>query len=117
LGSALQKINFLRDIKADYHERGRIYFPGIDFSNFTDQAKKQIEADIKKDLITGFKGIKQLPKGVRLGVYIAYTYYRQLFKKICRTPASVILEKRMRISDPHKALLYCSTVLKYKLGV
>ncbi|MDB5151536.1 MAG: phytoene/squalene synthase family protein [Mucilaginibacter sp.] len=116
LGSALQKINFLRDIKADYLERGRIYFPGIDFSNFTDQAKKQIETDIKKDLITGFKGIKQLPKGVRLGVYIAYTYYQQLFKKICRTPANVILEKRMRISDPYKALLYCSTVLKYKLG-
>jgi phytoene/squalene synthetase len=116
LGSALQKINFLRDIKADYQERGRIYFPGVDFSNFTDEAKKQIEADIEKDLIAGFDGIKQLPTGVKLGVYIAYTYYQQLFRKMRRTPANFVMEKRIRISNTRKALLYCNIILKYKLG-
>ncbi|MGZ3766777.1 MAG: phytoene/squalene synthase family protein [Mucilaginibacter sp.] len=115
LGSALQKINFLRDIKADYQERGRVYFPDVDFSNFTEQVKKQIEADIKADLDEGLKGITQLPKGVRLGVYIAYTYYRQLLKKISKTPPEVILQKRTRISGTHKTLLYFSAVFNQKL--
>jgi 15-cis-phytoene synthase len=115
LGSALQKINFLRDIKADYAERGRIYFPGVDFTNFTNEVKRQIEADIEKDLDNGFKGIKQLPKGARLGVYIAYSYYYRLFKKICNTPADMILQKRIRISDTHKLMLYFNAVLSHKL--
>ena len=115
LGSALQKINFLRDIKADYTERGRIYFPGVDFTNFTNEIKRQIEADIEKDLNDGFKGIKQLPKGARLGVYIAYSYYHRLFKKICNIPAGVILQKRIRISDTHKLMLYFNAVLRHKL--
>lgn len=115
LGSALQKINFLRDIKADYAERGRIYFPGVDFCNFTNEVKRQIEADIEKDLNEGFKGIKQLPKGAKLGVYIAYSYYYRLFKKICNTPADMILQKRVRISDTHKLILYFNAVLRHKL--
>jgi phytoene synthase len=115
LGAAFQKINFLRDIKADYHERGRIYFPGVDFSNFTDQDKKQIEADIEKDFTDGLKGIKQLPKGAKLGVYIAYSYYRQLLNKISKTPAGVILQKRIRIADASKTALYLKAVLQYKL--
>jgi phytoene synthase len=78
LGSAFQKINFLRDIKSDYEDRGRTYFPQIDFSNFTEADKQQIETDIKKDFDDALEGIKQLPKGSRLGVYVAYIYYLQL---------------------------------------
>jgi 15-cis-phytoene synthase len=115
LGAALQKINFLRDIKADYQERGRIYFPDTDLDNFSDQVKKQIEADIEKDLAEGFKGIRELPEGARLGVYIAYTYYRQLLKKISKTPANVILQKRIRISDTAKSMLFLKAIVKAKL--
>jgi phytoene synthase len=114
LGSALQKINFLRDIKADYHERGRTYFPGVDFGNFTEQVKKHIETDIQKDFDEGFKGIKLLPNGVRLGVFIAYTYYKQLLVKISKTPANIILQKRVRISDSHKIILYFKAVFRHK---
>ena len=117
LGSALQKINFLRDINSDYYERGRIYFPGVDFNHFTEQDKKQIEADVENDLSDGLKGIKDLPKGARLGVYIAYTYYKQLFLKISHTPASIIIQKRIRISDANKTVLYLKAVAQYKLGL
>jgi len=117
LGSALQKINFLRDLKADLHERGRIYFPGIDFNHFTDSEKAQIETDIKKDLFEGFKGIKDLPEGARLGVYIAYMYYGELLKKIIKTPAHVILQQRIRITDTNKTMLYLKAISKHKLGL
>jgi phytoene synthase len=117
LGSAFQKINFLRDVKADFEERGRTYFPDIDFNSFTDEEKTQIEADIKKDFDQAFQGIKQLPRGSRLGVYIAYVYYLQLFKKISRTPASVIMQKRIRVSDRRKMALYMKAVLHQKLNL
>jgi phytoene/squalene synthetase len=117
LGSALQKINFLRDIKADYEERGRIYFPGIDLNNFTNEDKKNIEADIAEDLSHGLIGIKELPEGTKLGVYIAYRYYKQLFFKICKTPAAIITKKRIRISNLHKAFLYTKALLQYRIGL
>jgi phytoene synthase len=117
LGAAFQKINFLRDVKADYEERGRTYFPNIDFNNFTEQDKRNIEADIKIDFDNAFQGIKCLPRATRLGVYIAYMYYRQLFKKISYTPASVILQKRIRISNTCKIGLYVKAVLQQKLNV
>ena len=115
LGSAFQKINFLRDINADYHERGRIYFPGVDFNNFTEQDKKQIEEDIRKDFANGLKGIRQLPKGAGLGVYVAYSYYMQLLKKISKTPADMIVKRRIRIADVRKTVLYFKAILKYRL--
>lgn len=117
LGAAFQKVNFLRDVKSDFEERGRTYFPSVDFKRFTEQDKKQIEADIEKDFDEAFRGIKQLPRGTRLGVYVAYIYYRQLFKKISRTPANTILQKRIRISDTHKTALYFKAVLHQKLNV
>lgn len=117
LGAAFQKINFLRDIKADYAERGRTYFPGVNFNNFTEQDKKNIETEIKADFDDAFEGIKRLPKGTRLGVYIAYIYYLQLFKKISYTPANVILQKRIRVSDARKMSLYVKAVLQQKLNV
>ncbi|WP_413669455.1 phytoene/squalene synthase family protein [Mucilaginibacter sp. Mucisp86] len=116
LGAAFQKVNFLRDVKADYTERGRTYFPGIDFNNFTEEDKLAIEAEIKHDFDQALEGIKRLPVGTRLGVYIAYIYYLQLFKKISYTPASVILQKRIRVSDARKMSLYVKAVLQQKLN-
>jgi 15-cis-phytoene synthase len=117
LGAAFQKINFLRDVKSDLEERGRTYFPGIDFTNFTQQDKREIEQDIKIDLEKAYEGIILLPASSRLGVYTAYKYYLQLFKKIVNTPASIILQQRIRVSDNHKRALYCSALLKRKLRI
>lgn len=117
LGAAFQKINFLRDVKSDYEDRGRTYFPDVDFKRFTERDKQCIEKDIEKDFDDAFTGIKLLPSGTRLGVYIAYIYYRQLFKKISRTPANTILQKRIRISDTQKTALYFKAILHQKLKV
>ncbi|MDB5128755.1 phytoene/squalene synthase family protein [Mucilaginibacter sp.] len=117
LGSAFQKINFLRDIKSDYEDRGRTYFPQIDFSNFTEADKQHIETDIKRDFDDALEGIKQLPKGSRLGVYVAYIYYLQLFKKISATSARTIIQKRIRVSDTQKLGLYFKAMLHQKLNV
>lgn len=116
LGSAFQKINFLRDIKSDFEDRGRTYFPEVDFNEFTEEDKKQIEIDIKKDFDDALQGIKLLPKGSRLGVYIAYVYYLQLFKKIRATPASTIVDKRIRVSDTQKLGLYIKALVHRKLN-
>jgi len=117
LGSAFQKLNFLRDIKADFEERGRTYFPDINFRAFTDADKKVIEADIKADFDEGLKGIKLLPAGTRLGVYIAYNYYLQLFKKIEATPAYTLLQKRVRLPDTTKQVLLYKAIFKEKLRI
>jgi len=117
LGSAFQKVNFLRDIKSDYEDRGRTYFPNINFNNFTEADKNYIEKDIKKDFDDAFLGIKILPKGSRLGVYVAYVYYLQLFKKISRMPARAILKKRIRVSDTHKLGLYLKAVLHQRFNL
>lgn len=117
LGSALQKINFLRDIRSDFYDRGRVYFPGIDFEHFTDEIKRAIEADIQCDLDKAKLGIKGLPAGARSGVYVAYAYYLQLFKQICKTPAKQIRQKRVRVPDTQKTLLYCKAVLNHGLGL
>ncbi|MBK0378163.1 phytoene/squalene synthase family protein [Mucilaginibacter segetis] len=115
LGSAFQKINFLRDIKADYEDRGRTYFPEVDFTNFTRKDKNFIEADIKRDFDDALEGIKLLPYGSKLGVYVAYVYYLQLFKKISKISANVLMEKRVRVSDTQKLTLYVKAVLHQKL--
>jgi phytoene synthase len=115
LGAAFQKINFLRDIKSDFEERGRTYFPDIDFKKFNEQEKKLIEADIKKDFDDALEGILQLPDGAQLGVYIAYVYYLELFKKIKETPAEIIMQKRIRVSDSQKMFLYFQAYLQQKL--
>jgi phytoene synthase len=114
LGSAFQKINFLRDIKSDYQERGRVYFPNIEFNEFCESQKKLIEDDILKDFNQGFEGIKRLPEGARLGVYIAYRYYLELFRKIKKVPASEVASKRIRVADSRKAVLFFQALLKNK---
>lgn len=117
LGSAFQKINFLRDMKADFDDRGRVYFPGVDYSKFTNQDKLAIEADIKKDFDDAYIGIMQLPKGVRFGVYLAYIYYINLFHKIKRSPAAVVQQERIRVPDSRKMYLLLSTAVKNQLNL
>ena len=112
LGSAFQKINFLRDIKDDYNELGRTYFPNINLSNFNSREKKEIESDIQKDFDDGYLGIKLLPSDARLGVYLAYIYYLKLFEKIKKLKPEIILKKRVRISNTKKFILMISSIIK-----
>ncbi|GAA4412791.1 phytoene/squalene synthase family protein [Nibrella viscosa] len=116
LGSAFQKVNFLRDLKSDYVDRGRVYFPGVDFRDFSRDAKRLIEADIQRDFDDAYKGILDLPRGARMGVYLAYTYYLTLFKKIKQLPASRIQEARVRVPDTKKVALLAQTYLKHQLN-
>lgn len=117
LGAAFQKINFLRDMKSDFDERGRVYFPGVDFRHFTEEDKVKIEADIKADFDHAYTGIVQLPKGVRLGVYLAYVYYTQLFQKIKNSPAHQVQKQRIRVHDGQKVALLLSSALRNRLNL
>ena len=90
---------------SDFDDRGRVYFPGVDFTKFTNQDKIFIEEDIKKDFDFAYTGIVQLPKGVRFGVYLAYVYYTNLFKKIKSAPASQVQQERIRVNDRKKVML------------
>ena len=117
LGSAFQKINFLRDMKSDFQERGRVYFPGINFHNFTEADKKDIEQDIQDEFTLAYKGIVQLPRSSRLGVYCAYKYYINLFYKIRRLPAAIITERRIRVSDKRKLYLLTTSAFESKFGL
>ncbi len=110
LGAAFQKVNFLRDMGSDFDERGRVYFPGIDFARFGDAAKQQIEQEIAHDFALALEGIRQLPVGARGGVMLAYKYYMRLFARIRHTPASVISTVRIRVPDMEKLLLLCVTL-------
>ena len=109
LGAAFQKVNFLRDIKSDFQERGRVYFPGVDFKAFDPEAKARIEADIQADFDAAYQAILQLPKGARQGVYLAYVYYCTPFqqnKKPSRRPHSGGAHPRSRqpqagVAGPH----------------
>jgi len=117
LGAAFQKVNFLRDLKNDYSDLGRIYFPGVDFKSFTEVEKKQIEQEIKQDFIEAYAGIKQLPKSSRLGVYVAYVYYESLFNKILAIPSKSILSQRVRISNRKKMRLLLASYFKHSLSL
>lgn len=117
LGSAFQKINFLRDMKSDFQERGRVYFPGIDFNNFDNEDKLAIEADIKADFDHAYTGIIQLPKGARFGVYLAYIYYLNLFQKIKNSSALRVKKERIRVNDSRKVYLLFSTAIKSRLNL
>jgi phytoene/squalene synthetase len=117
LGSAFQKVNFLRDIKSDFQERGRTYFPDVDFTNFTLEDKKIIENDIQADFDAALRGILELPKGAKGGVYLAYKYYLRLFDKIKNCPASRIQNERIRVPDYQKMTLLASTYFQMRLNV
>lgn len=117
LGSAFQKINFLRDLNADFVGMGRTYFPDIEINQFNDNSKREIEASIEHDFAEGFKGIKQLPRSARFGVYVAYVYYLALFKKIRNTPSERVLNQRIRIRNRHKATLLAYSFVKHQLNL
>jgi len=117
LGAAFQKINFLRDMKSDFDERGRVYFPEVDYTNFTQKDKEEIEADIKKDFDDAYKGIVELPTGSRFGVYLAYVYYINLFKKIKKVTAAKVKEERIRVNDTKKMYLLFRSAVKSSLGM
>lgn len=115
LGAAFQKVNFLRDIKADYNGLSRVYFPGCDFNNFTMQDKRQIEEDIHRDFNQAFDGITRLPLKARFGVYVAYKYYLSLFRKIKRLKPARVLEARIRIPNYRKAMIIFRAGVKNQL--
>ena len=117
LGAAFQKVNFIRDIKSDFEDRGRVYFPGVDFTTFSKSAKALIEADIQADFDAALIGIKALPKEARMGVYLAYKYYLKLFHKIKNCPSSKIKEQRIRIPNGRKFVILLSTYFSHRLGV
>lgn len=116
LGSAFQKINFLRDIKADYETLGRSYFPEIDIARLDNETKRKIEDEIAADFEEGYQGILQLPKDARFGVYVAYTYYFRLFKKIKAIPCHRIMEERVRIPNRRKFTLLLRSYLKHSFN-
>jgi phytoene/squalene synthetase len=117
LGAAFQKINFLRDLHADYQTLGRTYFPGIDLAAFGEDERKSIEADIEKDFAMGYEGIKMLPKDARFGVFVAYVYYYKLFNKIKNRPTEDILSRRIRISNKRKFALFFSSYLRHSFNL
>jgi phytoene synthase len=116
LGSAFQKVNFLRDIRADYHELSRTYFPGITLSAFKDSDKRMIEENIMLDFDQALDGIRRLPSSSRKGVYLAYIYYKKLFNRITRNSAREVMSERIRISNSYKCWLMVDSLIRYKLN-
>jgi len=117
LGAAFQKVNFLRDIKADFEGLERMYFPNCDFTNFKPEDKQQIEADIQSDFSAALKGIKALPIKARFGVYVAYKYYYTLYKKIRKTQHDSILHTRIRIPDYGKLFILAKAKIRSQLNL
>ncbi len=114
LGSAFQKVNFLRDMKDDYETLGRSYFPNLDMTLFDNNVKNSIEKEIEEEFRQALIGIKKLPTSSRFGVYLAYRYYVSLFKKIKRKSAQTIMSERIRISNGAKISLMMSCYVQYK---
>lgn len=117
LGSAFQKINFLRDMKDDFKELGRIYFPGVDMEGLSLEDKKRIEEEIQLEFDDAFVGIKQLPKSSRLGVYVSYVYYTKLLRKIKRKTAKDLLDERVRVPNNTKVLLFAKSYVRNSMNL
>lgn len=117
LGSAFQKINFLRDLNADLNELGRIYFPGVDTGNLSLEDKLLIENEIQKEFDEALIGIKMLPKSSRFGVYVSYKYYRKLLRKIKRKTAQDLMERRIRVPDNEKLLVFAKSYVRNSLNI
>ncbi|PKQ45569.1 phytoene/squalene synthase family protein [Confluentibacter flavum] len=117
LGSAFQKVNFLRDLKADFDDLNRSYFPKADLNNLDENSKQYIINDIEADFEKGLNGIKKLPIEAKFGVFMAYRYYSQLLKKLKKTPALQIKNTRIRVSDPKKVALLMRSYVKYQLNL
>lgn len=117
LGSAFQKVNFLRDMKDDYYTLGRTYFPDVDLRDFDQKVKCEIEQDIHNEFQIALEGIKMLPRTSRFGVYLAYRYYVSLFNKIRKTSACKIINQRIRISNRRKISLMMGCYVEYKMSI
>lgn len=117
LGAAFQKVNFLRDLQADYLQLGRSYFPDIELNNFGTDQKRKIEQEIEDDFTEALEGIKRLPAGSKLGVYLAYVYFYTLLKKIKQTPSEQILSERIRISNKRKVGLLFNSYIRNSLNI
>ena len=115
LGSAFQKVNFLRDLKTDYEDLNRTYFPNTNLQNLTEEAKNKIVDEIKSDFKLGYSGIIKLPREAKFGVYTAYRYYFRLLKKLQDTPSSQIMGTRIRVSNLRKFRLLVNSYINYKL--
>lgn len=116
LGSAFQKVNFLRDLKDDYQLLGRTYFPNIDMNLFDNGVKTQIETEIEEEFKEALIGIKKLPTSALFGVYLAYKYYFSLFQKIKNKSSKDILHNRVRVQDTQKALVAFESYLRFKMN-
>lgn len=117
LGSAFQKVNFLRDLKDDSNVLNRVYFPNVDMNNFNEKSKKEIILEIEKDFENAVKGIVKLPKNSKFAVYIAYRYYNKLLKKLKRTSSENIVKKRIRIHNLQKFIVIARSYVKYQLNL
>jgi len=117
LGAAFQKVNFLRDVKTDYQQLNRTYFPGMDFKNFTGAMKLQIETEIEEDFAKAYAGILQLPVKARFGVYVAYKYYLSLFRKIKKVQPAKILDQRIRIPNYLKAFILAKAGIRTQFNL
>ena len=117
LGSAFQKVNFLRDLKADFEDLNRTYFPNTDLSQLDETSKKAIINDIENDFKKGLVGIKQLPLEAKFGVFMAYRYYNKLLEKLKKTPALEIKSARIRVPDYKKVELLTRSYVKYQLNL
>jgi 15-cis-phytoene synthase len=117
LGSAFQKVNFLRDLKADYEDLNRTYFPNTDLSKLDEQSKNEIIKEIEADFDAGYKGIVQLPIEAKFGVYTAYIYYKKLLTKLKKTPSVEIKNTRVRVSDYQKIGLLARCYVNYRLNI
>ena len=117
LGAAFQKVNFLRDVKNDFENLDRVYFPICDFRNFTESEKQVIEADIQNDFDNAYKGILRLPIKARFGVYVAYKYYLSLFQRIKKLQPQTILQQRIRIPNYGKAMILAKAGLRLQLNL
>lgn len=116
LGAAFQKVNFLRDIKSDVEDRGRIYFPTLDLRNFNEHTKQEIIEDVRKDFLEAYEGIKRLPMSCRFGVYTSYKYYLRLLEKIERANAREIMNMRIRVANTEKMALLAKSFFRYKFN-
>ncbi len=117
LGSAFQKVNFLRDLKADYEDLNRTYFPNTDLSKLDETSKAQIINEIQADFDAGFEGIKNLPAEAKFGVYTAYSFYKKLLYKLKQTPSSDIKNTRIRVPDYQKYSLFAKCYVSYKFNL
>jgi len=117
LGSAFQKVNFLRDLKSDSEILNRVYFPDINMNDFDENSKNKIIKEIEEDFEHALKGIAKLPKKARFGVYIAYRYYNKLLKKLKNTPSIDIKENRVRIDNFQKFIVLTRSYVKYQLNL